>query len=294
MSILSSLNLAAQDLIHGMGIRFWFQVMETQNIRNIEQCQLIIRSLKDFVNVFNTESFKGEFTCNSQINYKQDQSDIEELVIVLVLGIKFWQNTVENQNINDLQQCSVVISYLQKFISSMKVEDNDNDHVGEKIEIQQDLLDTIIKSEDTLSLGDENDIHLINNGIEEGDKIYESDTGNDLETYFNEYEIDDGNSSEVPETETVITPKILKRNGHEEVDKKKMVEKRIENEIEEGVDVKEKKRKNLKNEKEEISEIEEAILISPAKKRASSLDNNGKYTKDGKGPAKCDYCDEIF
>ena len=139
MSFLSNLNLNSKDMINGLGIRFWFQLMENQNIRNIHQCQLIIRSLQDFVNVFsNSKENKKESISYNVINCVQDQSRIEDqnevevMVIVLVLGMKFWQNTIDKQNINDLKQCKVIINYLQKFISSMNFEDNEELNCGRR------------------------------------------------------------------------------------------------------------------------------------------------------------------
>ena len=40
-------------------------------------------------------------------------------IIVHVLGIKFWQKTVEKQKVNDIKHCKVIINYLQGFISDL-------------------------------------------------------------------------------------------------------------------------------------------------------------------------------
>merc|ERR1712227_649490 len=112
----------------------------------------------------------------------------EVMVIVLVLGIKFWQNTIEKQSINDVNHCKVIINYLQGFVS-----DINNKSVDEKLEIQQDPLDSIIKSEDTFLVDDDRFVD------------HESEASNDHDTDSNDYDNDEGADDEP------VTPKTLER-----------------------------------------------------------------------------------
>ena len=153
MSRFSSSNLVPSDLIHGMGIRFWFQVIENQKIYNIQQCQMVLQNLEGYVNdLSNGKGDKSKIPSIVDINLEDYENKLEDrnevMVIVLVLGIKFWQNTIEKQSINDVNHCKVIINYLQGFMSDL------NKPVGEKIEIQQDPLDSIIKCEEDFSVDD--------------------------------------------------------------------------------------------------------------------------------------------
>ena len=58
---------------------------------------------------------------NSEI---QDQEEV--VVVILVLGIKFWQTTVEKQKIVELKHCKVIINYLQGFLSDLNRKSDDN------------------------------------------------------------------------------------------------------------------------------------------------------------------------
>ena len=174
-------------MIHGMGIRFWFQLIENHNIRDIQQCQLIIRSLEDFVNVFSNNTENKEVKSRNADNYFQDQSDIEDvaevMVIVLVLGIRFWQNTVVQQNVNDLKQCKVIIQYLEKFICNMKVEDNEDIH------------------QDSISLGEVESVDKYENCEDEyigneDEKIYSKDISGDYSDQEVFHALDAGGESE--------------------------------------------------------------------------------------------------
>ena len=362
-----------------MGIMFWFQVMERQKIYNVQQCFSFIQYLEELVNDLSSDVEEKSITplnFENEVNYETISEDgIDKVTItILVLGIKFWQQTVEKQSINDLNHCKVIINYLKHSI-----------HAGQKLEVQQSEtlpLHTIIKTEEPYSVSD--DLILQRNDIPQSEKMDRVEDSmqrieDDFDT-FNDDHIDD--IDDVENEEKFVTPKILKRNifsddqeEHEDNDDEdRMLENRIENAInynfQLGTDVddeekkrlkailkaniyteilKEKLRRQMKPQKLHLSTFDEMIFkivfkeiekvkcvnkeileksreienvkrfpseisppkksmvqseISPPKKsmvkseilppKKSNLDKNGKFDKDGKGPALCDYCDEIM
>ena len=159
-SLLANLNLVQSDVILCMGIRFWFQLVEEQKIISINHCQYIINYLQGFIDDINTDSgsyerIKPKIVANSNFNDDstevQDQDDV--VLVILVLGIKFWQNTVEKQKIVELNHCKVIINYLQGFLSDLnnKSEKNLNDSDLKKDE----PFNFDIKCEETLNEEDE-------------------------------------------------------------------------------------------------------------------------------------------
>merc|ERR1712079_438060 len=61
--------------------------------------------------------FDNNFSDIQDMNDLQDQDEV--MVIVLVLGIKFWENIVQKQSIIVIKHCKVIINYLQGFIEDL-------------------------------------------------------------------------------------------------------------------------------------------------------------------------------
>ena len=122
-AVMANLNLAQNDLIEGMGIRFWFQLIEHLNISSIIHCQHVIKFLQDIISDINNDVARDKKIFDNNFSDLKDMNDLEDqeelMVIVLVLGIKFWQNTVQKQSIVDIKHCKVIINYLQGFIGDL-------------------------------------------------------------------------------------------------------------------------------------------------------------------------------
>ena len=122
-AVMANLNLAQNDLIEGMGIRFWFQLIEHLNISSIIHCQHVIKFLQDIISDINNDVARDKKIFDNNFSDLQEMNDLEDqeelMVIVLVLGIKFWQNTVQKQSIVDIKHCKVIINYLQGFIGDL-------------------------------------------------------------------------------------------------------------------------------------------------------------------------------
>ena len=87
---------------------------------NISACYHLARQYENIDNIAETIHF---FT-SAQAAYSNavpmyERLDAHKFEIVHVLGIKFWQKTVEKQKVNDIKHCKVIINYLQGFISDL-------------------------------------------------------------------------------------------------------------------------------------------------------------------------------
>ena len=189
-SLLANLNLVHEDIILGMGIRFWFKLMEDQKICDIGHCQYVINHLQGVIDDVNNDvagcrRIRPKLVPDSNYNNVQDSREVqdhdEEIVIVLVLGIKFWQNTVAKQKINELNHCKVIINYLQGFLND--IIKNSGEILGEDNLKKDDTFHFDVKCEENIGEVDEeygfNDIDGDFNGDNTEDEEYKP--GMDME-----------------------------------------------------------------------------------------------------------------
>ena len=187
---MANLDLVQNDLIQGMGIRFWFHLIENLNISSIIHCQHVIKFLQDILNDINKDVIGDKKVFDNNLNNIQDMNDLydqdEVRVIILVLGIKFWQNIVEKQNIVDIKHGKVIINYLQGFIGDISD--------GSKVDFDVQKTEKEIKCEE-----------------------FEYDNGDDMcninADMCNDDDVKDGFDDFIPaSSEDTIKPKILRRS----------------------------------------------------------------------------------
>ena len=274
-SLLTKLNLVTYDLIEGIGFRFWFQLMEDEKITSISHCQYVLNYLQSLIDGISSNDGEGRIPrddFDKNFNLVNDNSEVDDqndvIVIVLVLGIKFWQNTIQNQSIKDLQHCKVIINYLQGFISDIRGKGNLKPEV---------LLESNIKCEEPVV------VKVFN---EDETDIYE-DNGLANEDYDDlEHDEDFKPLKQIPK-ENHVKLKILKRKTEED----------DSDPYEADEDNKSKRKEIVLNQIERARNRPRKEKLVITSKRESKTEGT-KITKYEKNRAKtivyCDYCDENF
>ena len=221
------------DLILGLGYNFWLNSVSTHEIKDIEYCFQIIQYFQNYLGDLLPKGFSQNES--NQQDKRGLPIDEEELilhvdVIILIIGIKFWQKTVQYQNIVELKHCNIVIGYLQTCLrtffenSEMKSENIKND------------FDYVIKDETPDKVSD-----VDNEDVEDKDDVdYNDDSDPDEEIDSDEDYV--GQSISIP-----IKKKNLNEiNSQELVDKKKAILERKLNILAAGRRPKKKIRKSGK------------------------------------------------
>ena len=269
--LLTNLDLVDSDLILGMGIKFWVKLMEDQKITSINHCQHVINYIQGFID---------NLICKNDIDSKRNIKDINDknfkeiqntseildqdvvLIIILALGIKFWQKTVVEHKVKDLKHCKVIINYVQGFMSDFNnkllseipnIKDDNESKLEYFVETKLEINNDEDSFEDEWMGGFDNVSH---GDIEEENSKSNKPEGNVMLKILKQINSDE-NDSDYDYDDDDYNPqkkKIGRRRKHEEED-----------------------------EEDRILRIIERARNRPLNKR-----------KDMCQTMKCDYCEEVF
>ena len=106
--------MSLSDVLEALGLQFWLNLTKDHAVTELDHCQEIIKGLQGHLDIISEKSISNVTTYNrSNCFYDCDSS-----VMILVMGMIFWRNTIEDQNIKDLKHCNVILNYLEGFMSA--------------------------------------------------------------------------------------------------------------------------------------------------------------------------------
>ena len=253
------------DLILGLGLRFWIKSISDQSITDVEYCVNIIKYLQSYLNDLVPENSNTSEEFNSlsmEVLDIDSVTDTEEKEsIVYYLGLRFWENTINSQKIEELNHCKVILKYMNGFFL-----DFCGKNPYEKVMVAEKNMDTSCKSTPLVPK---------NESILEVNDMDEDNYGNDNHENIN-YEVDHAIKIKIKKSPSKY---MIKKEDIDSVERKKFI---LDNKLKVRAEIPKRPFTNMKTGDVKIrTQVYDGSEVIP---QSSTI-----YIV-----VKCDYCSESF
>lgn len=109
-------NTIVNEIIYGLGYKFWITVVSEHGVKEINHCLTMIKHLQGHLSdIIPTSEDKEELSVIDNADEIFAYEENKE-AFILCIGFKFWMKTVRLHQIDDIKHCSVTLKYLQGFL----------------------------------------------------------------------------------------------------------------------------------------------------------------------------------
>ena len=124
------LNLETFDVLAAAGIKFWIEVIEKLSIKDVNNCFKLLKYLNGYLrDPYSTDDNVDD---KDLISINDELSNEPDNVIILGLGLTYWQDALIQHNVENIRQCNALINNLLLFL------ENWNNHENEDVKAQID------------------------------------------------------------------------------------------------------------------------------------------------------------